>query len=127
MIIDKYQRGLSGTGWMMLLVVVGITAWLAIKIVPIYIENGKVAADLENLKADATKNGYTGKGEVKSALFKRLGINGVRVINDTNFDEVAKYERTGEGFTLAVKYTNETSLFGDMYLAIKFDKTIEVP
>lgn len=127
MIIDKYQRGLSGTGWIILLVVVGVVAWLAIKIVPIYVENGKVAADLENVKVDATKNGYTSKGEVKAALLKRLSINDAQVINGTNFDEVAKYERTGDGFILAVKYTNETPLFGDMYLAVKFEKTIQVP
>jgi len=125
--INKNQRGLTTTAWMMVLVVVGIIAWLAIKIVPIYVENGVVANDLENIKNDAKANGYTSKGEVKSALLKRLSINDVDVINGGNFDELAKYERTGEGFILTIKYANETTLMGDLYLTVKFEKTIEVP
>lgn len=125
--IDKYQRGVTTTTWVMILVVVGIIAWLAIKIVPIYIDNGKVANAMENIKVDAKTNGYASKGDVKSALLRRLSIEDVEVINGANFDELAKYERTGEGFILTIKYANETTLMGDLYLTVKFEKTIEVP
>jgi hypothetical protein len=127
MYVDKHQRGMTTTAWIMLLVGIGIVAWLAIKIVPFYIDNGKVSNALENVKSDAKTNGYTSKNEVKAALLRRLSIDNVTAVNGANFDEIAKHERTGDGFILTVNYANETPLFGNLYLAVKFEKTIQVP
>lgn len=121
--VVKYQRGLSSSGWMTLLVVIGLIAWLGIKIIPIYIDNGKVSNAMENVKA----NGPASKGEVKSALLRRLSIDDVEIINSTNYNEFAKYERTGQGFILTIQYASEAHLTGDLYLTVKFDKTVEVP
>lgn len=119
------QRGMTTGSLINLLIVLGVIAWLAIKIVPIYIENGKVAGALENITKQP-EAGKQSKSDVKAGLLRRFGVDNVTVINAANFDELVHYENVGEGFTLKVSYDSEAALFGNFYLLVKFDRTIEV-
>jgi hypothetical protein len=116
------QRGI--TKYIMPLVIIGIVVWLGFKLVPIYIEQSKISGALENLKsvADIKKQS---PANVKKALMRRFGVNDIRKIDNNNYDDFIKYERTPTGFNLIIKFQDEVAVYGNLYLTSKFDQTIE--
>lgn len=118
----RQQRGI--TKFIMPLAILAIIGWLGFKLVPIYMEQSKILSSLENVKAlpDAKKQSAS---NIKKALIRRFGVNDIKKINNNNYDEFIKYERTAEGFNLIVKFQDEVPVYGNLYLVSKFDQTIE--
>ena len=54
-------------------------------------------------------------------------VESISRITHKNFNEYVKFKRTGNGFEMTVKYNDEAPVMGNLYLLVKFDKTIEVP
>jgi ABC-type Na+ efflux pump permease subunit len=122
MFIKKHQRGGSIIA---ILIVVGILAWLGIKIFPLYSEKSKMVMSVESVAAqpDVAKKGNR---ELQTMLLTRLGINDVSYINSANFNDLVKIEKVSGGFTMTVKYYRTAKLVGDFYLLLEAEHTIEV-
>jgi len=120
--IKNHQRGVSIVA---ILIVVGILAFLGVKIFPLYKEKSSMVFSLESLAAqpDIAKQSHA---KLKSMLRKRLSINDVTYITPTNFDEYVKVEKLTGGFKMTVKYYRATRLAGDFFLLIDSEHSIEV-
>jgi len=118
----RQQRGI--TKYIMPLAIIGVIVWLGFKIVPIYLEQSKITSALENVKSlpDAKKQSAI---TIRKALMRRFGVNDIKKINNANYDDFVKYQRTPEGFNLIVKFQEEVPLYGNLYIVSKFDQTIE--
>lgn len=118
----KYQRGGSIIA---ILIVVGIIAWLGIKIFPMYSEKSKMVMSVESVakQPEVTKKGNR---ELQTMLLTRLSINDVSYINQNNFNDFVKIEKISGGFTMTVKYYRTAKLVGDFYLLLEAAHTIEV-
>ncbi|MEK7990845.1 MAG: DUF4845 domain-containing protein [Thiotrichaceae bacterium] len=116
------QRGI--TKYIMPLAIIGIIGWLGFQIVPIYLEQSKILSALENLKSVPNIKKQSA-GNIKKALMRRFGVNDIEKINNNNYDDFVKYERTTTGFNLIVKFQDEVPIYGNLYITSKFDQTIE--
>lgn len=123
--MSRRQRGFTGKGLVWFLIIGGFILWIFFKLFPIYTENLKIGNALENLKTQP-EIAKRGNGEIKSMLLKRLGVDGITRLTDLNFDEYVVISRQEGKLSVTAAFNSEVLLFKDLYLLVKFDKTIEV-
>jgi len=125
--MNKHRQYGEGMGGMiMLLAIVGVVAWFGMKAIPLYMENGKVATIMDNIKEDAGTK-VPSPTQLKSSFLQKLQFEDIYVIKSTNYKEYVTLERTSTGYNMIVQYDNTVPLFGDFHLVAKFDKTIVMP
>jgi hypothetical protein len=56
-----------------------------------------------------------------------LGFEKIDRINQNNFAELVKIERTVEGFSMTVQYDTRSKLVANISLVVDYKKTIKVP
>ncbi len=123
--MSRRQRGFLGKGLVWFLIIGGFILWVFFKLFPIYTENLKIGNALENLKTQP-EIAKRGNGEIKGMLLKRLGVDGITRITDLNFDEYVVISRQEGKLSVTAEFNSEAPLFKDLYLLVKFNKTIEV-
>jgi len=64
---------------------------------------------------------------VQQLLLSRLGFEKIDRINQNNFAELVKIERTVEGFSMTVQYDTRSKLVANISLVVDYKKTIKVP
>ncbi|MDD1607817.1 MAG: DUF4845 domain-containing protein [Methylococcaceae bacterium] len=117
----KKQQGMTMISIICVAVVVISIFLLALNIVPIYMDHGKVVSAL-----DALKNNPEVKGEspeqVSSRLFKILGIN---YIDDlVTKDNVTIGKEDNGGTKIHVEYEVVKKLVGNASILVQFDDTV---
>ena len=122
MSIKKHQRGASIIA---ILIVVGILAWLGIKIFPLYSEKSRMVASLESVKAQP-EVAKKGNRELQTMFLTRMDVNDVGYINSSNFNDFVNIEKVSGGSTMTVKYYRTTKMVGDFFLLLEAEHTIEV-
>ncbi|MDD2816654.1 MAG: DUF4845 domain-containing protein [Thiotrichaceae bacterium] len=122
----RKQQGAGKMGLLFILAVLGCGVWLALKVVPLYVNNAKVANALENMKvqpgADKKNN-----AELQSDLTKRLGVEGIERITRETFKDYVTVERTATGYNMTVAYDDLVKITNDFYVMVRFKKSISVP
>lgn len=121
--IRKRQYG--GT-MVVAIVVIAISVWLSFKLVPIYLQNGTVSNILDNIRQemDVAKKS---NADLQQLFLSRLGFEKIDRINQNNFAELVKIERTVEGFSMTVQYDTRSKLVANISLVVDYKKTIKVP
>ncbi len=119
----KKQQGMTLISMACIAVVVISMFLIALNIVPIYMEHGKVTGALDSLKNNPeTKN--ESPDQLKSRLFKLLSIN--------NADNLFKSEdvvigREDDGSTkIHIEYEVTKKLVGNASILVQFDDTISI-
>ena len=122
----RKQQGAGKMGLLFILAVLGGGVWLALKVVPLYVNNAKVANALENMKvqpgADKKNN-----AELQSDLTKRLGVEGIERITRETFKDYVTVERTATGYNMTIAYDDLVKITNDFYVMVRFKKSISVP
>lgn len=115
-----------GGGMVTAIVVIAIALWLAFKIIPIYMQDGKVTSILDALRQEA-EIGKKSNAELQKILLSRLDFEKITSVNQMNFAEVVKIERTVEGFIMTVEYDSRAKLLSNLSLVVDYKKTVKVP
>lgn len=117
----RYQRGASI--WMVLLMVIilGFGAIFGLKIIPMYLESYKIDKALEGtFTGDVASQSVN---DIRDAFIRRLDIDEVRRIQLKNWrDHMSIVKRDGK-VTVEVFYEDERSLFGNLYIVGRFEKS----
>lgn len=71
----RSQQGLSLTGFLIFLMVLGFIAWMVMKLLPAYLEYGKVKQSMKSVAQDSSVG--TDAPSIREALQKRLDVNDV--------------------------------------------------
>jgi len=121
--IRKRQHG--GT-MVVAIVVIAISVWLSFKLVPIYLQDGTVSSILDNIRQE-TDVAKKSNADLQQLLLSRLGFEKIDRINQNNFAELVKIERTVEGFSMTVQYDTRSKLVANISLVVDYKKTIKVP
>jgi hypothetical protein len=121
MTLLRAQRGMTLIGWVVVLMLIGFFALLAMRLVPVYLENYTVKSTLKSLQnePEITKKSPF---EIRRLIDNRLYINYVTTVDAKQFSIVQKGGRT----TVGVDYQVERPFIGNVYLLVKFHDDEEI-
>jgi len=119
--IRHRQRGVTFTGWLTILALIGFFVMLVLKIGPIYMENFTVKDIVSSLKEEPliTKKSSI---EVKNMIMKRIDLNG---IYDLPRDRVTVKKKRGV-MAVSIDYTVQKNMVGNIDILVTFSEKIEL-
>lgn len=113
------QKGITGIGWLFVLVIIGFSALVVLKMTPMYLEYFSVKTSLDSL-AKETLPGKS-KAEIRSMLMKRLDINDVDRVTKDDIEIIIR----GGDVTVSIDYEAREDLVGNVGLIADFSYSIE--
>ncbi len=115
------QSGMTGMGWMTVLLLIGFFAMLTFNLAPTYMEHHSVKSVLQSLTEEPliTKKS---KREVLAMIMKRLNTNGIRDIKRDNI----KIEKSGGVLTVNITYDVRKNIVGNVDTIISFSDSVEM-
>ena len=114
------QRGLTLLGFIMVLMIVGIFAFVGLKLFPVYSEYYSVVSDMKGIQSEPGVANMAPE-IVKDKLFRRFYISYVTSVKNEN----VKVTRQN-GYNLNVKYEVRKPLVYNLDFVAKFDKTVDL-
>ncbi len=118
------QRGMSGWGVLMLLIIIGFGSVIGLKLVPIYLESFKIDKAIEGVVSDPSVSQQS-KREIIESMVRRLDIDSVERITEQNYKDYVTLTRKGKKVVLDVEYRAETRVIGNVSVAVDFVKHAE--
>ena len=117
----RKQEGVTAIGMLILAAFIGMFAWAFLQLVPIYLEQMKIASVLEDVKRDldGTKASVT---LIKAAIGKRLNVEMINVVSTKDF-RVTKSEN---GYKVQAKFEQSAPYVANVSLVVAFDKSVEI-
>ena len=114
------QRGATFIGMVVIIAILGLGVYAAIRLTPLYIEYMSVARALEQTAAD--HDGTTSVGELRDSLDRRWAIEDIKSID---FKEI-EIKRAGAGYAMRAWYRAEAPFVANVSLVVDFDTTVNV-
>lgn len=119
MLNKKYQDGMTGAGWVIVLAIVLFFMFMFIKLTPAYLEYFSIKSSMASVAEQNVSNSST--GEIRRLLEGRFNINEVKSVKASD----AKIKDITGGRALYIKYERRISLFGNISALLEFEH--EVP
>jgi len=116
------QRGATFLGMVVILLILGSALYAGIRLVPVYLEYTKVLRALEQVR-DEHAAIDTNKALLLRSLERRWDVEDIQRIG---WKEI-KIEKTASGFDLTADYRAEEPFVANLYLLVKFNRTVSVP
>ena len=115
------QKGMTGTGWLAVLALIGFFAMLILRIGPIYMTHYSVKTVLLSLEEEPmiTKKSAV---EVKKMVQKRLKVNGVYDMNS----KAIKVKRIGGVMTVDITYQEQQNMVGNLDILVSFSDQVKL-
>ncbi|MFI3157230.1 MAG: DUF4845 domain-containing protein [Methylococcaceae bacterium] len=117
----KRQQGLTLISLVLLLGLIGFFVLLTLKIVPIYLDHGKVKSALAALK-ESPDIQMKSEAEIRESLTKRFNIN---YVYDVTPDEI-KIVKHGEYLKVDIEYETVVKLVANLSVLAEFHDSFEV-
>lgn len=115
------QRGITLISLAIIVAFVASYGFAVLKVIPFYLEQIKITRVLEDVQGQLSGSGPT-VTQIRDAIDKRLNIEMVYNLSARDF----KIRKSGTGYTVNAAYERRASYFGNLYLVVAFDKTIEI-
>ena len=116
------QKGMTAIGWLIVLGLIAFFVLIALKLIPMYLEYGKVSTVLESLTREpglATKT----RSDVIKLISKRFDINDVTTVAAKQ----AKVTKQDGVMIIRMNYERREPFAGNIDLVGKFDKEVRIP
>ena len=120
--MKQRQRGATFLGMVTILLILGAGLYAGLRLVPVYLEYTKVARALEQVR-DEHAAIDTNPQMIRNSLERRWDVEDIKSIGWKEID-IAK---TAEGYDMTASYENEQPFVANVYLVVKFDKTVSIP
>lgn len=120
--MHKRQAGITFIGWLVLLVPVAIVAYMAIRLIPIYLNNVKVTKAVEQAADESRAEPTVSPGAVRSSISRRFDIEG---ITHPEIEQI-RVARDGGEWVIEVAYDDMVPLFGHINLLVTFDRRVVI-
>lgn len=111
------SSGFTVGGFVLLLIVAMVVAFFGMKVGPMYVEFGSVKQAMEGLATES----YPSASEVKKSLIKRMDINYVTSVADSDI----KVKPANGAFEVTVDYYVEKTLFSNLTVTAYFEHTVQ--
>lgn len=115
--ILKQQRGVTFGGFIMVLALLGGLAIFAMKLIPAYMENGKIQKAFDAITHDPAMQAGT-VNEIKDSFFKRANtMDSVTAVNSNDIE----IDKSNGMLKLSVSYSKKIPLAGNVSLLVEFN------
>lgn len=114
------QRGLTGMGWLMVLIVLAAAITLTLRLAPHYIDFYTVKSVIQGLPAQEVRT--MSRSSLLEALKKRFKINNLR---DFDIRDIIDLQRSRDNTVLEVRYERREHLFFNVDVVISFHERFE--
>jgi hypothetical protein len=113
------QRGATAIGMIIIVAIVALGLYGAIRLVPLYLEYMAVVRAMEQTAKESS--GSASVQELRSSLDRRWAIEDITSIDPR---EIEIKRASGGGFTMRAYYRAEAPFVGNISLVVDFDKTV---
>ena len=120
--MKQRQRGMTFLGIVTILAILGAGLYAGIRLVPVFLEYTKVARALEQVR-DEHAAIDTNKALLLRSLERRWDVEDIRSIG---WKEI-QISKTSDGFDLTADYEAEEPFVANLYLLVKFNRTVSIP
>jgi len=118
------QRGISLTGWLVILVLTGFFASVGFKILPHYMDNRALDKMIRAVDRDVASGiSVRNAGEFRSYINKNMQINSIRNLNAADIMEV---RAEGPELFVHLDYEVREKILKNIDLVVSFDKKYRV-
>lgn len=119
--LKKYQGGMTGIGWLLVLGMLAFGVLVVLRLAPVYIEYSKVSSSVKSLK-EVPQITQKSIPQIRKLLSRRFEINDVSAVSASDADIKLK-----QGvLTVGIAYEVRTPLVGNTDVVSKFHKDVEV-
>lgn len=115
------QSGATVIGMLVIVVIVALGLYGAIRLVPLYMEYMAVARALEQTAKEAAGSPTT-PGELRGALDRRWMIEDITSLQPKEVE----IRKSNKGYSMRAWYRTEAPFIGNISLVVDFDKTVEI-
>jgi len=120
----RRQRGVTFIGWLFLLIPVGIIVYMAIRLVPIYLNYQRVAHSLTQTAVDLKTEDMATLTPllIRGALSRHFDVESI------TFPDVkdVTVTRDSTGWTIEAKFEDSAPLIYNISLVVDFDKVSKI-
>ena len=122
----KHQEGMTFLGILVIFGMLGCFFLFGLRAFPLYTEHFAIKQAMKGVANQPYKS-RNSLPRVRSLLLKNLDVNSVYTFNQKNIKKVATVKKKKGKKILYFKHTKSEHLFGDLYLTLKTDESIELP
>ena len=115
------QAGVTAIGFIILAVFIGLFAFAAIRLTPVYLNYMKIAGVLDGVYKEFDSQGPT-RNAVVTSVRRRFDVESVGVITARDI----KILNDGGGFRIEAVYDHTTPFLGNVSFTVHFDKKVLV-
>lgn len=115
------QSGMTTAGLMIVGLFVGIIAFAAIRLTPVYLNYMKVVGVVDGIAVEFDSTGAT-RSMIRSSVSRRFDIESVGQITAREIKVTAKEG----GFEVAATYSHKAPFIGNISFVVDFDKRVLV-
>jgi hypothetical protein len=120
----RRQRGVTFIGWLFLLIPVAMLGYVAIRLVPIYLNYMRVSHSVQQTAVELKTEDVATLTPllIRATLSKHFDIESI------TFPDVkdVTVTRDGSGWTIEAKFEDTAPVFGNVSLVIDFDKAAKI-
>jgi hypothetical protein len=122
----KHQEGMTFLGIIIIFAMLGCFFLFGLRAFPLYTEHFAIKQAMKGVVNQPYKS-RNSISKVRRLLLKNLDINSVYAFNNKNIKKVTTVKKKKGKKILYFKNTKSEHLFGDLYLTLKTDESIELP
>ncbi|MBS7458613.1 DUF4845 domain-containing protein [Coralloluteibacterium stylophorae] len=119
--MSRKERGLTLLGFLIVLVVVGFFAYVGMRLFPVYSEYYSVVSAMKGV-ANEPGAASMDPARIRDLLARRFDISYVDSVKPQNI----KIVRSGNGYSLNIKYEVRRPLIYNLDFIASFDKTVDL-
>lgn len=120
--MHRYQSGISLSGFLGLLVLLGSLAFIAMKLFPAYSENYSVTTSMKGVAEDPEVAGKNA-AQIKNMLMKRLQVS---YVENVKSEHVRVSREKDGGYVISVSYEVRKPLIHNLDYVARFDNEVRV-
>jgi len=118
----RKQQGWTMWSLMFTLLVIGSTAWIGLKIIPLYMDNSTISGAIKPLAQDRSLADAS-YDEIVTLIRKRLSINNVRWVKPEDIEFVEE-----DNFTqVRIDYEKRIKMVSNIDLVVTFENHVNLP
>jgi len=111
------QAGMTTLGLLILVAFIGLFAFAAMRLTPVYLNYMKVASVISGVQEEFDGTGAS-KGAIRTSISRRFDIDSVAVITAKDIEIKA----VGNGYEISAVYSHKAPFIGNVSFVVDFDE-----